>query len=44
MGIQERQYGSERQKHSKIVHDQESRKAQQKRGVVERRLGEPSKC
>jgi len=36
--------GLERQKHSKAVHGQENRKAQQERGIVERRSGEPSKC
>jgi len=39
-----RQRGPERQKHSKVVHGQENQKAQQKRGVVERRSEEPSKC
>jgi len=38
-----RQRGPERQRHSKAVHSQESRKAQQEKGVVERRSGEPSK-
>jgi len=39
-----RQCGPERQRHSKAAHSQESWKAQQERGVVERRSGEPSKC
>jgi len=39
-----RRRGPERQKCSKAAHGQENRKAQQKRGVVERRSGEPSKC
>ena len=33
----------QREKHSKVVHDQESWKAQPKKGVVKGRLGEPSK-
>jgi len=38
------QRGPERQKRSKAAHGQENRKAQQERGVVEKRSGEPSKC
>jgi len=36
--------GPERQKCSKAAHGQENWKAQQERGVVKRRSGEPSKC
>jgi len=36
--------GPERQKRSKAAHGQENRKAQQEKGVVERRSEEPSKC
>ena len=36
--------GPKRQKHSRVVHSQKNQKAQQERGVVERRSGEPSKC
>jgi len=39
-----RQHGPERQKCSKAAHSQENWKAQQERGVVKRRSGEPSKC
>jgi len=39
-----RRHGPERQKRSKAAHGQENRKAQQERGVVEKRSGEPSKC
>jgi len=33
-----------KEKRSRAVHGQENQKAQQERGVVERRSGEPSKC
>jgi len=36
--------GPERQRHSKAAHGWKNWKAQQKRGVVERRSGKPSKC
>jgi len=39
-----RQRGPERQRCSRAAHSQKNRKAQQERGVVERRSGEPSKC
>jgi len=39
-----RRRGPERQRHSRAAHGQENRNAQQERGVVERRSGEPSKC
>jgi len=39
-----RQRGPERQRRSKAAYGQENRKAQQERGVVERRSGEPLKC
>ena len=39
-----KQRGPERQRRSKAAHDQESQKAQPKRGVVKKRSGEPSKC
>jgi len=39
-----RWHGPKRQRCSKAVHGQENRKAQQKRGVAERRSGERSKC
>jgi len=39
-----KQHGPERQKRSKAAHGQENWKAQQERGVVERRSGEPSRC
>jgi len=39
-----RQRGPERQRRSRAAHGQENRNAQQERGVVERRSGEPSKC
>jgi len=42
-GLRKRR-GPERQRHSRAAHGQENRKAQQERGVVERRSGEPSKC
>ena len=34
----------QREKHSKVAYNQESQKAQPKRGVVKGRSGEPSKC
>jgi len=36
--------GPERQRHSKMVYSWKNWKVQQKRGIVERRSGEPSKC
>jgi len=39
-----KQHTPQREKHSKAIHDQESRKAQPKRGIVKGRLGEPLKC
>jgi len=39
-----RRCSPERQRRSKAAHSQENRKAQQERGVVEGRSGEPSKC
>ena len=39
-----RQRGPERQRRSRAAHGQENRKAQQERGVIKRRSGEPSKC
>jgi len=36
--------GPERQRYSKAAHGQENQKAQQKRGVVKGRSGEPSEC
>jgi len=36
--------GPKRQRRSKAAHSQENWKAQQKRGVVKERSGEPSKC
>jgi len=44
MDAKERQHSPERQKCSKAVHGQKNWKAQQERGVVERRSGEPSIC
>jgi len=38
------QHSPKRQKHSRAAHGQKNWKAQQERGVVERRSGEPSKC
>jgi len=43
-GERRKRCGLERQKHSKAAHSQKNRKAQQERGVAERRSGEPSKC
>jgi len=37
-------HSPERQRYSKVAHSQENQKAQQERGVVRERLGEPSKC
>jgi len=34
----------ERQRRSRAAHSQENQNAQQKRGIVKRRSGEPSKC
>ena len=42
MDIQGRQHGPERQKYSKVAHDQKSWKVQPKKRVVKRRSGEPS--
>jgi len=39
-----RQCGPKRQKYSRAAYSQENWKAQQERGVVERRSGESSKC
>jgi len=39
-----KQHTPQREKHSKAIHDQESQKAQPKRGIVKGRLGEPLKC
>jgi len=38
-----KQHGPERQRCSKVAHSWKNQKAQQKRGVVERRSEEPSK-
>jgi len=38
------QRGPERQRRSKVAHSWKNWKVQQKRGVVKRRSGEPSKC
>jgi len=43
-GDRKKWHGPERQKCSKVTHGQENRKAQQERGVVERKSGGPSKC
>ena len=40
----EEQRGLKRQRCSKAAHGQKNQKAQQERGVVKRRSGEPSKC
>ena len=40
----EKRCGPERQRCSKAAHGQKNQKAQQERGVVRERLGEPSKC
>jgi len=40
----EEQRGLKRQRRSKAAHGQKNQKAQQERGVVKRRSGEPSKC
>jgi len=36
-------HGPERQRHSKAAHGQENQKMQQKREIVKRRSGEPSR-
>ena len=40
----QRWYGYQKKEEKKVAHDQESQKAQPKKGVVKGRSGEPSKC
>jgi len=40
----EKLHSPERQRRSKAAHSQKNQKAQQERGIVRERLGEPSKC